>query len=427
MHVAIPSKKTRVACGIISIIAVIIFALILSKPEAKKRKPPSGPNIAVETVTIAQRTLTPDILSYGLVEPRTKSNLVAQVSGQIILLSESFRDGGFFSKGDLLLKIDPTDYEIDIDIAHANVAEAERALEEEKALAQQAKADWFRLGNQEEPSPLVLREPQLKAAKANVTSVRALLKKAKINLARTEIRAPFDGRVLSTNIDLGQVSQLNGVLGTIYATDAVEIRLPIKNHEIPLINLPEVYRNHSLNSSPPASVHIISNLAQEEVWQGTLVRTASSIDDSSRQLYVVARIDDPFGEKAKGRFPLKIGQYVTAIIEGTRLHNVISLPNNAIYQGNYVYTYKDGAVFRKAIHISWQNDSIAIAESGLIAGDELVISPLGQVASGTAVRKSNPATALKEATPRKNVAKSNRRQDDRQPPANKGNTMENTQ
>jgi len=134
------------------------------------------------------------------------------------------------------------------------------------------------------------------------------------------------------------------------------------------------------------AVKISSELAQQEVWQGKVVRTAGSIDDNSRQLQVVARIDDPFGQKAEGRFPLKIGQYVTAQIDGTTLESVISIPNKAIYQGSYVYLHKEGAVYRTPIEIGWQNGETAIVSQGISPGDQLVVSPLGQVTSGTTVK-----------------------------------------
>ncbi|WP_243748899.1 efflux RND transporter periplasmic adaptor subunit [Pseudomaricurvus alcaniphilus] len=380
------SRKRILPIVILGVVIIIVAALILSEPKPEKRNANTDPKISVEAIEIQRSSITPRVLSYGLVEPRTRSKLVAQVSGRVEHVSERFRDGGFFRKGELLLQIDATDYEIAVDIAQASLAEAEQRLAEEYAQAEQARADWERLGNNTTAKPLVMREPQLKAAQANVSSAKALLRKAKVDLARTSIRAPFDGRVLSTSVDLGQVASNNTVLGEIYATDAVEIRLPIKNNDLQLLDLPEAYRHQEHSPASMPSVRIGSELARQEVWQGNIIRTASSIDDSSRQLYVVARIDDPFGKKAEGRFPLKIGQYVTAEIDGITLDSAISIPNKAIYQGSYVYLYREGAVYRTPIDISWQNGEVAIISAGISPGDQLVVSPLGQVASGTLVK-----------------------------------------
>lgn len=384
---------------ITAVVLIVVAALLLSQPKAGKRRANTGPKISVEAYEIQRSNITPNVLSYGLVEPRTKTKLVAQVSGRVERISERFRDGGFFKQGEILLQIDTADYEIEVDIAQSSLAGAEQALAEEVAQVEQAEADLVRLGNINTASPLALRKPQLKAAHANLNSAKALLKLAKINLERTSIRAPYDGRVLSTSIDLGQVASNNTVLGEVYATDAIEVRLPIKNNDLPLLKLPEDYRHESQAPLDLPSVNIRSELAKDEVWQGTIIRTASSIDPSSRQLYVVARIDDPFGQKARGRFPLKIGQYVTAEIEGINQNSAISIPNKSIYQGSYVYLYKDGAVYRTDIKISWQNEKIAIISEGIEAGDQLVVSPLGQVTTGTLVKLTRISPKLPEYEP----------------------------
>lgn len=393
-------KKTKVPRRlmpflIIAAILIAVVGLMLSQPEPKLRNKKAETKISVETLAINSAKIVPTVLSYGLVEPRTQSSLVAQVSGRVEQISERFRDGAFFREGELLLQIDATDYEIELEVAKANLASAERALAEELGAVEQAKTDWKRTKSTVAAKPLALREPHLKAAQAQVRSAQALVKRAEVNLSRTSVVAPYDGRVLSTSIDLGQVASNNAVLGEVYATDAVEVRLPIKNEDLPLLQLPEdnSYNgtSQSINNGEGTTqtrtkVRIRSELAGEEIWHGHILRTAGSLDEISRQLYLVARIDDPFGEKSKGRFPLKIGQYVTAQIDGIEIASAISIPNKAIYQGSYVYLYRDGAVFRTPVTIRWQNGEIAIIEKGVTAGDELVVSPLGQVVSGTSVR-----------------------------------------
>ena len=371
--------------AILAAVAVVIVILFLSKPEPKKRGPSRSSGLSVDVIEVKPQSFQPQILSYGIVQARTRSKLVAQVSGRVEYMSERFRDGGFFKKNDLLLKLESTDYEIALHVAEASLAEAEKQLQEEIAEAEQAEANWKILGKQSAASALTLREPQLKAARANVKSQQALFKQAQVNLARTEIRAPFDGRVLTTDVDLGQVASNNSVLGEIYATDAIEIKLPVKNTELSLLNLPETYAHSSegFNTDKLPIVKIHSNLAGKEVWLGRIIRTSGSIDDTSRQLNVIARIDNPFGEKAEGRFPLKIGQYVTAEISGRSQENIILVPNEAIYQGSYVYIYQSNAVYRRDIKIGWQNSEIAVVADGVNFGDAVVVSPLGQVASGT--------------------------------------------
>ncbi len=380
--------------------AIVLFLAVLywARPQADRNFTPPVNPILVDAEILSPTVFHPVVRSYGLVEARVNSKVVTQVGGRVDYVSEAFRDGGFFRKGDVLLRIDAADYEIEMQVAEANLAEAQRQLEEAVAEAEQAREDWKRLGNDDEPSPLVLREPQLKSAQAAVKSAQAQLKLAQLNLERTEIKAPFDGRVLSTEVDLGQVVSSNTTLGDIYATDAVEVRLPIKNSDVALLELPESYRHREADQEEALPVRILSELAGNEEWLGRIVRTSGSIDSTSRQLYVVARIDSPFGEKAEGRFPLKIGQYVTARIQGRAFDDAIVIPNSAIYQGSYVFVLQEGAVYRREIKIAWLDEEQAVIKEGLSAGDQLVISPLGQVSSGTPAQlrgeKSNDAPDL---------------------------------
>jgi len=311
--------------------------------------------------------------------------LVAQVSGQIVSVNENVRDGGFFEKGDILGQIDPRDYEADVRISEASLADARQALAEAEARSNQALEDWERLGNTGDAPDLVLRVPQLEAAKARVSSAKSSLQKANLDLERAQIVAPFAGRILRKLVDVGQVVSPNTQLAEIYATDVVEIRLPIRNRDLGFIDLPERFRFADANGANNAAVTIHSDLIGNETWNAHLVRTESAIDEAARQLHVIAQIEDPFGPANVGRSPLKIGQYVTAEIEGSALSEVLVVPNSTIYQGSYVYIVEDDLLRRKDVVIAWQNDNDAIISDGIKDGDQLVTTALGQVTSGLRV------------------------------------------
>lgn len=382
---------------LIALIVVTFVFLKYNKPSAKRRPPPAINTINIETEVIQERDVPILLHSYGIVRPRTQSTLVAEVSGRVIFLSDKFRDGGFFKKGDILIELDDADYLADIALTKADLATVETDYEEELAQADQARQDWQRLNGNTPAPPLVLREPQRKAAQTRVESAKANLARATLNYQRTKIKAPFDGRVLTKNIDLGQVVTINSQVGDIYATDAIEVTLPIKNAELPLIDLPENYLDSTSVVTQP-SVDIQSSLYPTEIWPGKIVRTASSIDDTTRQLSVTALVNDPFGKIAQNRSPLKIGEYVTAKIIGKTLNKAIAIPNRSIYQGSYVYVFRDGAVHRTDISIYWQNEQEAIISGGLNKGEVLVLTPLGQVSSGT------PAKDINSNSPSKNAA-----------------------
>lgn len=341
--------------------------------------------MVVETTTVEKQDYKVRLQSYGTVQPRTQSMLVAQVSGQIVSVNENVRDGGFFEKGDILGQIDPRDYEADVRISEASLADARQALAEAEARSNQALEDWERLGNTGDAPDLVLRVPQLEAAKARVSSAKSSLQKANLDLERAQIVAPFAGRILRKLVDVGQVVSPNTQLAEIYATDVVEIRLPIRNRDLGFIDLPERFRFADANGANNAAVTIHSDLIGNETWNAHLVRTESAIDEAARQLHVIAQIEDPFGPANVGRSPLKIGQYVTAEIEGSALSEVLVVPNSTIYQGSYVYIVEDDLLRRKDVVIAWQNDNDAIISDGIKDGDQLVTTALGQVTSGLRV------------------------------------------
>jgi len=369
-----------ILCGLI----FIAFLVFLNPPETKRKSTPGGPVMTVETINIEEKRYVVQLQSYGTVRPRTQSMLVAQVTGQVIWIDPEFRDGGIFQKGDVLLKIDPRDYEADVKIAEAALLDAQRLLTEEQSRAVQAKEDWQRLGNSGPAPSLVLREPQLLAAEARKISSEASLTKANLDLERTEIKAPFNSRIRQNIVDLGQVVNTNSQLGEIYATDYAEIRLPLRNGDLAYIDLPEVYGAHKTKLVSTIDGVIYSALGHGQSWPAKIVRTEGAIDESSRQLHVIAQIDDPFAIYSDSA-PMKVGEYVTATIKAKSLDKAIVIPNKAIYQGTYVVTVEEGVLSRRNIVIGWQNEKDAIITSGLTHGEQLVVTPLGQVTSGVRV------------------------------------------
>jgi RND family efflux transporter MFP subunit len=382
------TKKTFIPLLIVVISLVLVYFITQNPPQAKRGRPTEVPSIVVKTMAIQPADYQVMLSSFGTLRPRTQSVLVAQVSGQIMKISEQFRDGGFFEKGDPLVWLDERDYIAEAKIAQANVLSGQQALLEEQARGEQAKVDWLRLGDGSKPSTLVLRLPQLEAAKAVLLSAEAQLQKAQLSLERATINAPYAGRILNTQVDVGQVVNNNTQLASIFAIDVVEVRLPINNNDLPLIDLPQEYRgNKVINDQTKVLLH--SDLIGKQNWNAKIVRTEGAVDSDSQQLYVVAQIEDPYNEFTEQKMPLKIGQYVNADIVGKTLKNAVVIPNSAIYQGSYVYTVLDGALLRKEIEIRWQNTNDAIISAGLDLGELLVTTTLGQVSSGTRVNIQN--------------------------------------
>lgn len=380
------NPKIIAPLAIVGLVGVLGVLIVANAPEPHRRPPPSGPRITVETMAVEEAPFQIELQSYGTVRPQTQSVLVAQVSGQVLWLNPQFRDGGFFKKGDVLLKLDDRDYDANVKIARATLLDAQRQYEEQKALADRAQEEWYALGYTDEPNDLVLRKPQLMAAEASVASAEASLEKAELSFERTQIIAPFDGRLLKKFVDLGQVVSTNTQIAEVYATDNVEVRLPINNNDLGFIDLPEQSAETLARGVVGPRVELQSRLGAKKTWVAHVVRTESAIDEAARQLHVVAQVEDPFSSSSDGILPLKMGEYVTARIEGKLMPKAITIPVSTIYQGTYVYIAVEGVLKRRDVDIAWQDAEVALIVAGLEVGDQLVLTPLGQVTSGTRVK-----------------------------------------
>lgn len=386
---------------VLGLLVFIAYQITQSKPAAYKGKTKLPPRLVVETQVVNKAPFEVMIESFGVLQARTNSELYALISGQIKSVSPRYESGAFFNKGDILLTIDSADYEVAVQVAKGVLVNAELALAEEEARYEQVQRDWEKQNKRIKPSDYALRLPQLRAAKSSIETAKAQLTLAELNLARTNVRAPYDGRILTTFVNVGSVIGPNVQLAQIYSSDAIEVRLPIPNKALPFINLPE--QNSGASQKYP-QVTIGNTLSSpHQFWQGQVERTEAAIDAASQQLYVVARIDNPFDtDQNTSRRPLKIGQFVRATINGQKLEHVISIPNSTLYQGSYVYVVQNERIQRQPVDVLWRDQQSSVIQSGLENGQQLVTTLLGQITSGTLVEvknrhQDNPTTIQKKA------------------------------
>jgi len=328
------------------IIAVFAAAAILlvSTKEAPEQKDEviSVPIINVQTVT--PQTLSLNLPSYGVVNPKYKTQLVAEVQGRLLSISANFVAGGVAKKGEQLAIIEPSDYEADLMQAEATLAQATAALNEEKARGEVAKIEFKDFGNGLPPE-LGLRIPQLKKEQANVKYAEAALARAQRNLARTVIRAPFDGIIKARNVDLGQYVTLGTNLGELYDTSIAEIRLPLANEDLAYLESVD---------NPETAVTLTALLAGKQVtWQGEIVRSENVIDEQTRMVYLVAEIHDPYlrNHKTEGQLPLKYGSFVNAVITGRTVNDVVMLPRHVVRNGQVAVVSADNIIEIRPVNI----------------------------------------------------------------------------
>jgi len=373
-----------------------IAFVTIAKREVPERRAPHAAAIEVEVTTLAQSDFTVRVKSRGTVRPRTESSLIPEVSGRIVSLSRNIREGAFFEAGEVLLAIDPRDYQAEIAVVQADIERAHMTLAEEQARAEQARRDWKRLGEAGEPDALVLRMPQLTGARATVTSAEARLTLARLALERTKIVAPYAGRVLERNVDIGQYVTPGTVLARIYAVDYVEVRLPLTNRQLEFVDIPENFRGDGpAERGADLAVRLSARIGSRRyAWDGRVVRAEGAIDTQSRQLFVIAQVDDPYGKGPGGRPPLKVGQFVEAEIEGRRLDDVVVIPRSALRAGGEVLLVNDrNRLETRAVEVLWSDAQSVVTGNGLGPGERLVLTPLGGGMDGIEVRVRDRATS----------------------------------
>jgi RND family efflux transporter MFP subunit len=333
-----------------------------------------------------------------MVTPRTESDLVAEVRGRVLWISEDLVVGGFFMRGDELLRLDDREHRIARDRARATVTL--RKSEARLALAEAARRRQLKSRGAASAADLEQFESRERVADASLAEARAAFAQVELDLERTIVRAPFDGRVRERIVDVGQFVSPGIKLGRIFAIDYAEVRLPVRTDELAYLDPKFVgldRRDELEGTVPGAPVRLSGRLGGRELfWDARLVRAEAAIDEQTRMLHVVARIDDPYlrnipadddGGTASKMVPLPVGLFVTAEIEGRSVTDVFVVPVMALRDGDQVFVLDEEDRLRvRAVSVVRRDRGQVVIDGGLEAGDELVISPLRIYSEGMTLR-----------------------------------------
>jgi RND family efflux transporter MFP subunit len=367
---------------LIGTIGIIVggVALIMMMGSMRPKIEPKEPDVVPPTVffTIAEETsVTLDVTVQGEVRPRTDISLTAQVAGQIVSTSPEFVNGGAFEEGDVLIKIEDAPY-------RATAAAARSRLAQEEAEAALARRDYEELGRVEDPTDLALRLPQL-------AQVEAEFRSAQLNLDRTTIRAPFKGRVRERIAGVGQYVSPGAQLGRIFSTDIAEIRFPLNDNDLAKLGLPIAFTSSEDNPGPPVIMTAFI-AGQEHKWIGRIERTDGAIDPTTRQIFAIAVVDDPYGKGSDNGTPLAMGLFVSATIEGKPYENAIVLPRSALYGRDTVYVINgDDTVTKRTVGVVSAEKDVITISSGIEDGERVVTSPLRGAGEGDKVTPTDPS------------------------------------
>ncbi len=374
-------------------LGVLGTIILIQSRTPPKRIPPAKviPLVRFHLVKPTEHTFR--VETQGTVQAAHESSIVALVPGQVLWVSPKLEAGVRVKEDEVLLKIDASDFQTQVVTAKAGIAKAERRLAEERKEAQLAREEWKRSKEKGEPDSLLLRKPQIMEALADLSAAQKTLEQAKRNLARTQVKAPFDGIIDSRLVDRGTWVGPGTPLFKVFSTDAVELRLPVRTDDLAWIDLPRTLSN-SVEKTLYPRVRISTRFAgRKAIWSGHIVRMEGRIDSKSRMAHLIARVEKPFASNP----PLFPGLFVHASIEGRRMAKVFELPRMALQEESYVTLIdKENHLHRQRVEVLKKNRDTIIVGSGIHPGQRLLLSFLETIVDGMRVRTSNEEPAPKK-------------------------------
>lgn len=366
--------------------AVVAVGLIAAATLIATRDPLTlrqvEPNaLPVEAIEARPQTQHVRLRSQGTVEPAAVASLAAQIDGRITSVSDNFEAGVLVAAGEVLLTIERRDYEIARKRAASAVVEARNQLAIEKGLAEAALRDWRHLRSDErsqEATDLALRKPQLASAEARLRAAEADHEQARLNLRRTQIRAPYAALVRRREVNVGRYLSRGDAIGSLLALERAEVRLPVPERQLDY-----------LDDGAHAEVALEADIGDgRRRWRGRVARIEAALEERSRSLFVIAEVIDPYrlARGARGA-KLRFGTFVTADIQGREFPDLVALPRHLLRAGDQLWIIdQEGRLRNRPVKILNTDGEIMFVRSGLAAGDLVCQSPVGNVLPGTRVR-----------------------------------------
>ena len=385
------STKTKlIKIGIpvaLIVIGFIIMKVLVSLHPAAVKHTKKDPGILVEVLRAEKEEAAMTVKGTGTVKASQEISVIPQVSGEVVYTAPGLDVGGFFEKGSVLFRIEDTDYRLALEQAQSSKANTEYELAKMKGQAEIARSEWDKInkGNETPPNPLVLYEPQLKSAKAAHASASAKVEQAKLDLSRTEINAPFNTRIRSENIEIGQYVKSGSSVAVLAGSDTAEIAVPLTSEQLRWLKIPR-HGEKENGADTMVSLKIGGTIYK---WKGHVVRSTGEVDQKSRMMQVIVEIKDPYGLKANtdGRPTLAAGSFVKVVINGKRLKDVFVIPRIAFRDNSTVWTMdKENMLKIKRVKtLRLERERVIISE-GIDDGDMIVLTNLSGAANRMKLR-----------------------------------------
>ena len=364
----------------IIVLTVGVAALLVSlAPEPESREPPPQIPFA-QTARVSPGAGAIPVHGSGSVRPSAEIDVAPQVGGKVVWVSPAFQSGGRVATGQTLFRIEEADYAYRVQEAEANLAASRVAFLQEQEQAAIAREQYELYADRRgggaassQASPLTLREPQLEAADAARSRDEARLEEANLALSRTRVTAPFDGYVRAESVDVGQVVNPGQPVGRLFASDAVEVVVPLSDADAALI--PGLWELAAGDRSGGAAARVTAQYGEGSyVWEGYVDRGEASLDVQTRTIDVIVRVPDPFSSTGDGQPPLLVGKFVEVEIAGLAPEGYFRIPRAALQPGNEVWAVnEDGVVSIVPVQVLQRANDEAFV-TGSLGGGELVVT-----------------------------------------------------
>jgi len=394
---ALARLVTRVLLPVVVIAAGVGGAVYLSRsrPAPRKRKPAGGGAIVrVETVTPTDQRVV--VHAMGTVLPAQAISLQARVGGEVVWISPNLAPGGRFRKGEVILRLDPQDYELVLAQRRGDLARAEYEHTLELGRQEIARGEWARHDKAKEASALdlelALRKPHLAKAEAALEAAKAVLERAQLDLRRTEVRAPFNCTVIQEHVDVGAQVTPQTQLAALAGTDAFRVQVSVPVDRLKWLTIPQ----NGGEEGSRAVIRQATAAANPGEREGRIVRLLSSLEPEGRMARVLVEVADPLGLDAPdaGRLPLFLGSYVNVALEGAELRGVFAIPRPAVREGKQVWLMTaDGKLSIREVEIVWRGPEVVFVRDGIKAGDRMVLSNISAPVEGLPLRTEEQARA----------------------------------
>jgi len=369
--------------GLITAASVAAAVIMVRSAESAEREPPELPAPLVEHVEVGSEALRPRLWGNGVVEPAHEATLSPELSGRITYLSPSLVVGGRVRAGDVLLRIDRRNYEIAVQQQRATVHQRQAELELEQAYGKVAKREWeSMMGEGNADGRLASRDPQREVAEVVLEAARSTLDRARLDLERTVIRAPFNATIRSETVEEGEIATPGQVVATLVGTDALWVRVAIPVEHLGLIGVP------GLGAGEGARARVVQRLGDRGAVErpGRVIRLVNELDPESRTAQVLVEVERPF-DPPPGELPLLPGAFVEVELEGQEALQVVAVPRLAVVEGHHAWVVDGEQRLRKRrLQLAWGDQEQVYATAGLAAGERVVVTPPPTALEGMEVR-----------------------------------------